>query len=310
MRSIRIIIICLLFIGMNIAGVAEEKKPNGQGSEFTLNEFKSVISGHSKPEWKDKEEALNKLVAYFGLYPEIPVLFASETYIHQGQLKMAEICANKAIKINPECADAYILRAQLHDKNGSIKLADEDYSKSIALNPSLFAYKKRAEFYVSRELYARAIPDLQKALELFPADVRSLYWLGKSYAEESEYDKANCYLSQVISNNLATASFRSAAYMDRGLVYVLSGKYDYAMSDFNALIKLRSDDAARYYYKAMLYMKTGDLDKAEEVCRRGLLIESTQRDLNNLLDKIINNQKTKSGEADSSTPTPTIKRDA
>jgi tetratricopeptide (TPR) repeat protein len=229
------------------------------------------------------------------LDPNSDVAYAGRANVEfiKGQYDPAITDAQKAIKLSPNThPDAYLVLGTLADRNGdhdariaymtrAIELMpsfapayagrghgylDEkkftqalaDFSKAIALQPSLAAslkssflivYIERASDSMNLGRYQAGIEDLTKALQLDGTNARALGDLGDAYNVTQQYDKAVIVLTKDITIN-PNYSF---AYTNRGIAYLNIGKFDQALADINSGIELGDTAATTYFVRGEVY---------------------------------------------------------
>lgn len=84
-------------------------------------------------------------------------------YLNKGDYDQAIVEFTKAIKIRPDLAEIYAVRAVAYAKKGSFDLAIVDCNKTIEINPnSALAYNSRAEAYFGKKDYGKAWEDVHK----------------------------------------------------------------------------------------------------------------------------------------------------
>ncbi len=121
-------------------------------------------------------------------------------------------CFTKAILLNPELAEAYILRAAAYSDLGSYDKAVADYTRVIVLNPeNAQAYHNRGWAYEQLGNYARAVADFTAAIKI-----------------DTHY---------------------SSAYNNRGVAYYQLGRVSEALADFDKACKLGYAAGCQNYYK-------------------------------------------------------------
>ena len=145
------------------------------------------------------------------------------------------------------------------------------------------AYLRQREgnFQEAERLFAKAVAEN-------PQDPKSLYYLGKSFYEKSQYDSAVVYLSQsaefnanepttfvylartyqqlkkdsaAISNYGLAIDLNdslASAWFNRGNLRYSRGAYEEALEDFNKVIELQPNYANAYYMRAFVRYKTDD----------------------------------------------------
>ena len=90
---------------------------------------------------------------------------------------------NKAIKLNPNFADAYTARGNARQRsfNQDMNGAFDDYTKAIQLDPNqVKAYINRGLLRKGTENYERAIEDFSKAIEIDPNYAKAYRFRGDS----------------------------------------------------------------------------------------------------------------------------------
>ncbi len=88
-------------------------------------------------------------------------------------------------------AEIYFLRGSRLDESGATKQALADYTASIRLDPqNARPYKMRAIFYFNQKQPALAITDLSAAIELNPRDADLYKLRGSIHLAESQFDRA------------------------------------------------------------------------------------------------------------------------
>jgi tetratricopeptide (TPR) repeat protein len=144
----------------------------------------------------------------------------SITSYRRGDFVQAISDLNEAIRLNPDDAQAYILRGNVRDDALDFKGALTDYDEAIRLDPTSGA----------------------------PLDDRAILWRRKR-----EIDKALADLDRAVGFNFADAK----TYCDRGLIWYEKGSVDRAMADFTQAIKLDPNFAIPYLrHGAVLHRST------------------------------------------------------
>ena len=97
----------------------------------------------------------------------------------QGQLEGAVQEYNEAIRLDPELADAYVLRGDLYRQAGHFEQALQDYNEGIRLGSSQAGvYSGRASTYLALDQAQRAIEDFDEAVRLDPQLAEAYYTRG------------------------------------------------------------------------------------------------------------------------------------
>ena len=166
----------------------------------------------------------------------------------------------KAIKLNPELADAYLLRGGFYYDKGEFDEAIKDLNKCIDLKPDLaLAYDGRGTVYLEKKEFDKAIEDFNKAIELGPTfEAGTYYNRGIAYIGKGEFDKAIEDFNKAMELDPEYAK----AYSGRGSAYVEKGELDRAVEDYNKAIGLNPKLAEACNNRGFAYRKKGELDKA------------------------------------------------
>ena len=131
---------------------------------------------------EEDEQEVVRLTALIESDPDNPELYVLRGIaIQYTDRANSEAMADfdRAIGLDPRCAQAYAARAHLHNFYGDYDEALEDANRALALDPSLYeAYRDRAMVYLDREEAAQAIADFDRSLKLKPGQPDALYWRG------------------------------------------------------------------------------------------------------------------------------------
>jgi len=135
---------------------------------------------------KRYDEGLAAITQAIDLAPRAAWYFSrGNLYYNLQKYDLALSDWNKAIKINPNYADAYNNRGLLYYDQKKYELALADYSKAIDINPNLAeAYNNRGNLYYNLQKYDLALSDYSKAIEL-----------NRNFAE-AYYNRGNIYYDQ------------------------------------------------------------------------------------------------------------------
>ncbi len=165
----------------------------------------------------------------------------------------------RAIKLNPNFAEAYNNRGIAYRNLGELKQAVADYTKAIELNPSYAeAYNNRGIAYRDLGLFDQAISDYNRAIKLRPDFAEAFNNRAVVYLHLGQLNQAisDCSKATKLDSNLVQA------YYNRGIAYGLSSQFERAISNFNRAIKLSPNLARSYYSRANVYGKLAKFDRA------------------------------------------------
>ena len=166
---------------------------------------------------------------------------------------------NKAIKINPNYAEAYVNRGNLYSDLQKYDLALSDYSKAIDINRNdAEAYYNRGLLYYNQRKYDLALSDYSKAIDINPNYAEAYNNRGNLYSDLQKYELALADYNQAIRINPNFA----LAYNNRGNLYSDLQKYDLALSDYNKAIDINRNYAYAYVNRGVLYYNQQKYDLA------------------------------------------------
>lgn len=145
---------------------------------------------------------------------------------------------DKAMQLNPDSADVYCERGDVHYEMDEYDKAVADYSKAIELSPNnADAHYSRGCTYGEMGEHEKAIADFNKAIQLDPNHALAYYNRGLAYQDMEEYDKAIADYDKAIELDPADAD----AYYNRGLAYDARCEVSKAVSDLQKCISLSTD---------------------------------------------------------------------
>ena len=166
---------------------------------------------------------------------------------------------DKAIKTNPNDADAFEERGIAHAHAGQNDLAVADYTQAIALNPADQAYfYNRGLAYSELHKYASAIEDFSKAIALKPDDADNFAQRGATYSTLQKYESA----IEDFSKAIALKSDDAGTFAQRGAAYYALGQYASAIEDYSKATSLNPDDVDNWNERGRARRMAGQLDDA------------------------------------------------
>jgi tetratricopeptide (TPR) repeat protein len=212
---------------------------------------------------------------------------------------------DQAIKLDPDNVDNYYQRgvAYLNDRRGTLALPD--LSEVLRRNPQYVpALLVRGAMYVEEKEEAKARADFDMAVRADPSDGRTelviagIYQSSKHYALAIEkYDhwldtflkdprvssvlNSRCWSRALLGKELERAladcnasikkgSANSMNLDSRGMVYLRLGKYDQAIADYSATLKLQPKQAATMYGLGLAKAKKGLSKEGEQYMQSAL----------------------------------------
>lgn len=154
-------------------------------------------------------------------------------------------------------------------------MSEEDSSKSaekteiIKLSPEEQEAERNmqmAKVLLKRGFGTKALPKLEKALELNPSLVEARLLSGEIYLKDEQYDKAREQFEKVFE----TDPNSNEARVGIASVYIEEGKLDEAEAQLQKAVTLNPDPSLALYRLGQVYEKKGDVQKAMETYRSAL----------------------------------------
>ncbi|XP_029340827.1 tetratricopeptide repeat protein 6 isoform X2 [Mus caroli] len=141
-------------------------------------------------------------------------------YMEEGNFQMAFESFTKAVKANPEFAEAFyhrgLCKVKLNKQNSIL-----DFNRALILNPKHYqAYLSRVAYYGLKGRYSKAILNCNEAIKLYPESVR--------------------------------------AYICRGVLKYYNRTYKLGITDLSTAIKMDKNNYTAYYNRALCYTKIGE----------------------------------------------------
>ncbi|MCA2504877.1 MAG: tetratricopeptide repeat protein [Microcystis sp. M54BS1] len=202
---------------------------------------------------------------------DLTSLFSHAAFLGQQQrYDEARAILDKIIALNPDYADAYLLRGLSRASNDVIHMATidpqdqqeaiKDFNQTLQLNPnSALGYAGRALAYCTLGKAKEAIEDSNHALEL-NANLSVAYGSrGLAYVLLGNYQAALQDFNQFIELNPNSGA---GIYYGRGSIYAMLQKYQKALEDFNQALELKPNYPDVYLMRGLAYGSLGHREKA------------------------------------------------
>jgi len=212
---------------------------------------------------KEYDEALSAFEEIIRYYPsfENAYLGRAHTYLVKGDTVAAKNDIDKALGINHNALNAYIMRADIAiNSEGDYKAALDDIDYAIKLQPqSAGLYINRAFLRYKLDSYSGAMSDYDYALTLEPYNMVALFNRG-------------LLLLEVNANDLALEDFNKVLELDpddmralynRAVVYSNKGNAKAAIADITRVAEAYPELPGTYYMRGALYKDLGQLARAE-----------------------------------------------
>jgi len=222
-------------------------------------------------EKKDEEKQLADLTASIRLKPtKMAYVYRGSIYDKRKDQVNALADYNGLIAVAPEYGNGYYLRGRIYFDQGKTDLAEADFAKAIALDPSmkssvsslktlastsklLAEMKSRPKTpleeinsagydHTTKKEWDLAIAAFTKAIALAPTDHWGYINRGRAYSGKGDYVKALADINKGMSmlKPASAASFR----IDRAMIYLKQRKFDLAMTETRAIMADEKEPSA------------------------------------------------------------------
>jgi tetratricopeptide (TPR) repeat protein len=185
---------------------------------------------------------------------------------------------SEAIRLDPTNAEYYIERSMMWIGSQNDDAAIADLTEAIRLNPrSIPAYQLRAGRWDAKQDEARMLADYDQILRIDPGNSNARLRRIAYFRTRNEPDK-------VLAEYDALVKFHSTAsdYRARGDFFLDKGEVARATADLDAAWKIDRFDPRTLHDRCLLWIKTGEFDKAIADCDAALSVrEESVRLFNN-----------------------------
>ena len=166
---------------------------------------------------------------------------------------------DQAIRLDPNCAFAYVVRGRAKSDKGDVSGAIRDCDRAIRLEPSSsVAYQIRAVAKESKGDLGGAIRDWDKAIQLDPRN--EVAYALRGYAKAGKGDVSGAILDY--DRAIQLDPDYAVAYAWRGWAKVGKGDRDGAIRDCDKAIRLDPNYAVAYGFRGGAKAGKGDFDGA------------------------------------------------
>ncbi|KMT22089.1 tetratricopeptide repeat protein [Clostridium cylindrosporum] len=224
----------------------------------------------------DYEKALEINPKYDAFYYEL-----TRVYFDKGDFDKVLETLDRAEKSNPNWpykTFAYTLKGDIYyNKKHNLDDSIENYTKSIDLSPTAYAYIQRGRCYQDKNEYELSIKDFDFALEIDSKNASAYFRKAISYEAMENMDKAIEYYSLAIENS--KDSMKEVYYNSRGCCYGYMKDYENAIIDFKEAINISPSSKDAYGNLALAYKAENDIEKAIECYENIIKIDSNDENI-------------------------------
>jgi tetratricopeptide (TPR) repeat protein len=187
--------------------------------------------------------------------------------LNRKKFKNAVKNCNQALKLNPNCAEAYFSRGEAYSQLKDFNNALQDFNKALQIKPDFdHALIHRSFVYKYLGEYDQALADLRKVKDLISGQEGKLTYAfnaGTIFALQGKYEKALRLFSQSLKLTKDNSD-RLKTLWSIGKVYSSLGKHDKALDNLNHALDLKPDDAELHMYRGIEYEALNQNEKALE----------------------------------------------
>lgn len=183
----------------------------------------------------------------------------------QHELRL-EAAARKALELEPDLTEAHLALAILKRSKWEWGEAERAFQKAIELNPNLpQAHSGYAMYLTLMGRHDEALAHVLRAAELDPVSLIVRTSVGVVYFRTRRNDEAIAALKLAIDLGEAAMFARRTL----GSAYVIKGANDNAIAEYREAVKIAGgESSAVESLLGVVYKKTGQDDKAEEILRQ------------------------------------------
>ncbi len=202
---------------------------------------------------------------------QVPEYNSALAAYDQGKYQTSITFINRAIEIDNNQSNYYLLRAKANYKVGNKKLAMDDLNRSLGLERNFEALYLKGKLYLEDYELEKAKESFRAAYELNPVSADLLFDLG--YLEYLNGE--NQVALEYYTNASKYDSTNSAVFVNIGNLYAMMGNSEMAIENYSTALTLGTTDGIAYYNRANEKMIMGDIKGAIDDYKNYLIIDST-----------------------------------
>jgi Flp pilus assembly protein TadD len=188
---------------------------------------------------------------------EAAEIFNQAVELHEKkQLDAAIAKLTAVVGMQPNNSEAYNLLGVCYDEKGQFRAAQDEYKKATKLEPinARFLNNLGYSYYLANN-DKQAIKWYQKALKFTPDDRRIMNNLGLALGRRGEFAKAKEQFVKAVGEH--------GAYLNLGFIYSQQGRYQQAIEQFEAALKLQPSSLVTMNSLAQVYNRVGRARESE-----------------------------------------------
>ena len=202
---------------------------------------------------------------------QVPEYNSALTAYDQGKYQTTITFINRAIEIDKNQSNYYLLRAKANYKVGNKNLAMEDLNKSLNIERNFEALYLKGKLFLEDYELEKAKENFRAAYELNPLSAGLLFDLGYLEYLNGENQLALEYYTKAARYD----STNSAVFVNIGNLYAMMRNSEMAVENYSTALALGTTDGIAYYNRANEKMIMGDIKGAIDDYKNYLVIDST-----------------------------------
>lgn len=259
-------------MGRPVEAVADYDKALEQLPESKGILLNKAIALEETDSLDQAEQAYNTLLRIHPRYDN-GYVGRARLYLQKGDTTAALADVEKALQLNKNNVNAYVIRADVAINSG------KDFEKALAdMDEAIKLQPQYAGFFVNRAFlryklddYFGAMADFDYAIQLDPLSVPALFNRGMLRAEVHDNNNAVADFTAVL--NLDPDNYK--AMFNRALLYSEIGEYADAVADLDRVIAQYPDFAGAYFARCEAYRLMGNTRQAERDYNRSMALSKS-----------------------------------
>lgn len=221
--------------------------------------FNKALALSDVDDYEGADSTFSALLRYYPNF-DSAMLGRARLNLNRKDTTAAVTDIDRAIDINPNAVNAYIMRADIAiNRDSNFDAARTDLDQAIKLQPRLAGlYVNRAYVRYRLQDFFGAMADFDYAIELDPLNDHALYNRALLNMEAQANDRALDDLNRVI----ALKSDNISAHYNRTLIYMKKGMWNEALADIELVIADDPGLPEPYFIRAEIYDKLGRAAKS------------------------------------------------
>lgn len=194
---------------------------------------------------------------------------------------------SKAVRINPNLAEAHYNLGKVFEAQGKIDEAVDSYRRTIAINPGVGeAHYNLAIAFANMGKLDEAVASYRRAIAINPKDADAYYNMGNALRDQKKLDEAITAYQYALRINPQYAKVHN----NLGIIFKTQGRLDEAITCYERAIAIDANYADAHYNLANALDDLEDLNSAIACYQRALAINPNHAEAHNNLGNAFGKQ--------------------